>query len=379
MDKKKSVVFLFINGPHHVYHLILPALKYASMNEDIETIIISGNPTNTKIINEAKILTGFNQFNLIDIPIPFRYRFKNYKKKLYPPVYTRIKKIVGILKNAAAIISTSHELPKYLDLYQIKCPTLFYLYHGTGTREYGFESKLKDFDYILAPGNYHKKRLKKTLLLTDEKISIIGTPKSDWLKLKKDKEHNFFENDFPIFYYVPHWNKDLSSYLKWRKIILNYFINNNQYNLIFAPHPLIKHLSKKEGYKLETSLKDSNNIIIDHGGKNSIDGTYTAIADIYIGDVSSMVTEWIMQEPRPCIFINAHKKKWEGNDDYYMWKFGNVVDEIDEFKKIVNKSINNNDHEKIQKKLRDELVIPSNIPSSDLCAEFIAKKITPIK
>ena len=77
MDKKKSVVFLFINGPHHVYHLILPALKYASMNEDIETILISGNPTNTKIINEAKILTGFNQFNLIDIPIPFRYRFKN--------------------------------------------------------------------------------------------------------------------------------------------------------------------------------------------------------------------------------------------------------------------------------------------------------------
>ena len=86
-----------------------------------------------------------------------------------------------------------------------------------------------------------------------------------------------------------------------------------------------------------------------------------------------------MQEPRPCIFINAHKKKWEGNDDYYMWKFGDVVDEIDDFKKIVNKSISNNDHEKIQKKLRDELVTTSNITSSDLCAEFIAKKITPIK
>ena len=150
IGKKNSVVFLFINGPHHVYHLILPALKYASINNDTKTIIISGNPTNTKIINEAKILTGITNFKLIDIPVPFRYKFKNYKNKLYPPVYTRIKKIVNILKEASAIISTSHELPTYLDNYKIKNSTLFYLYHGTGTRGYGFEEKLKDFDYILS-------------------------------------------------------------------------------------------------------------------------------------------------------------------------------------------------------------------------------------
>ena len=35
-------------------------------DKDRETIIISGNPTNTKIINEGKILTGFNQFNLFE-------------------------------------------------------------------------------------------------------------------------------------------------------------------------------------------------------------------------------------------------------------------------------------------------------------------------
>mgnify|MGYP006124929987 CR=1 FL=1 len=379
IDKKKSVVFLFINGPHHVYHLILPALKHASIINNTKTIIISGNPTNTKIIKEAKILTGITQFNLIDIPVPFRYRFKNYKKKIYPPVYTRIKKIVGILKNASAIISTSHELPKHLEFYKIKGPTLFYLYHGTGTREYGFENKLKDFDYILTPGNYHKERLKKTLLISDEKINIVGTPKSDWIKLKKIRNNNLFNNESPVFYYVPHWDINLSSYLKWRKIILNYFINNNQYNLIFAPHPLIKHLSKKEGYKIENNLKSANNIIIDHGGKNSIDGTYSALADIYIGDVSSMITEWILQKPRPCIFINAHEKKWKNEDDYYMWNFGSVVSEFNDFEKIIKKSINSNDYEKIQKQMRDEFVQLNTKPSSDLCAEFIANKITSLQ
>ena len=379
IDKKKSVVFLFINGPYHVYHLILPALKYSSISNNTKTIIISGNPTNTKIINEAKILTGITQFNLIDIPVPFRYRFKNYKNKLFPPVYTRIKKVIGILKNASAIISTSHELPKHLDTYKIKTPTLFYLYHGTGTREYGFENKLKDFDYILAPGNYHKERLKKALLLTDEKINIVGTPKSDWIKLKKIKKNNLFNNESPIFYYVPHWDINISSYLKWRKIILNYFLDNNQYNLIFAPHPLIKHLSRKEGYKIETNLKGANNIIIDHGGENSINGTYSALADIYIGDVSSMITEWILQKPRPCIFINAHQIRWENNNDYYMWTFGNVISEFNDFEKIIKRSIHINDHEKIQKKLRDEFVQNNTKPSSDLCAEFIANKINSIE
>jgi len=378
-NKKKSVVFLFINGPHHVYHLILPALKYASINNNTKTIIISGNPTNTKIINEAKILTGITQFNLVDIPVPFRYGFKNYKKKLYPPVYTRIKKIVGILKNAAAIISTSHELPKYLDTYKIKIPILFYLYHGTGTRKYGFENKLKGFDYILAPGKYHKERLKKVLLLTDEKIKIVGTPKSDWIKLNKIKENNLFNNEYPIFYYAPHWDINISSYLKWRNIILNYFLDNNQYNLIFAPHPLIKHLSKKQGYKIETNLKNTNNIIIDHGGRNSIDGTYSALANIYIGDVSSMITEWILQKPRPCIIINAHQKRWKNNDDYYMWNFGSVISDFNDFQKIIKKSINSNDHEKIQKELREEFVQPNSKPSSDLCAEFIDKKITSLE
>tara|TARA_A100001011_G_C14318493_1_gene849189 strand:+ start:1579 stop:2652 length:1074 start_codon:yes stop_codon:yes gene_type:complete len=353
----------------------MPALRHASISNNTKTIIISGNPTNTKIISEAKVLTGITQFSFIDIPVPFRYKFNNYKGKIYPPVYTRIKKIAAILKKASAIISTSHELPKHLDFYKIKGPTLFYLYHGTGTREYGFENKLKDFDYILAPGTYHKERLKKTLLVTDEKINIVGTPKSDWIKLNRIEGKNLFNNESHIFYYVPHWDLKFSSYLKWRKVILNYFISNEQYNLIFAPHPLIKHLSKKEGYKIESNLKNANNIIVDHGGKNSIDGTYSSLADIYIGDISSIVTEWILQKPRPCIFINAHGKNWENNDDYYMWKFGSVISDFNDFENVVKKSISSNNNETVQKKLRDKLIQPSSKSASDLCAEFIANKI----
>ena len=140
MRADKSVFFLFINGPHHVYHLIEPALKFASANHPYKSVFVSGNPINTKIIKDSQRLHSSASFTLIDIPLPLRYRLiKSYKSKLYPPVHTRFNKIVSKLKDALAIVSTSHELPKYIDENKIKRPKLFYLYHGTGTREYGFD------------------------------------------------------------------------------------------------------------------------------------------------------------------------------------------------------------------------------------------------
>ena len=53
--------------------------------------------------------------------------------------------------------------------------------------------------------------------------------------------------------------------------------------------------------------------------------------------------------------------------------------EFNDFEKIIKRSIHINDHEKIQKKLRDEFVQNNTKPSSDLCAEFIANKINSIE
>ena len=374
--QNKTVLFLFINGPHHVYHLILPALRFSALKNEIETIFISGNPLNTKIINDTKKITGLNNFTLIDIPLPLRYRIKNYKNRLYPPVYTRIKKVIKYLRNANAIISTSHNFPEYLSKYEIKRPTLIYLYHGTGTRAYGFESSLKEFDHILIPGQYHKDRLIKSFPVKDGQLEMVGVPKLDWMKIKKSKSQRLFNNDNPIFYYNPHWEIEFSSYLKWKDVILEFFKQKKFYNLIFSPHPLIQHLSKKTGYELNEKNIVEDNILVDLESDQCLDGTYTSMADVYIGDISSMVTEWVMQKPRPCIFINAHNVNWKGNDDYYMWRFGKVVNELKEFEDAVKKSTHHNDFEKIQKKLKNEFIYSSDKSSSDLCARFIETKLS---
>ena len=95
IQEKKTVFFLFINGPHHVYHLIEPALRFASDNQQYKSVFVSGNPINTRIIRDSQRLHSSANFTLIDIPLPLRYRLiKSYKSKLYPPVNTRFEKII---------------------------------------------------------------------------------------------------------------------------------------------------------------------------------------------------------------------------------------------------------------------------------------------
>ena len=377
MSKNYNIVyFLFINGPHHVYHLIEPALRFASNNHEYHTVFVSGNPRNTLIINNAHQSNPNAEFTLLDIPLPLRYKLiKSYKGKIYPPVHTRINKIASKLEKALAIVSTSHELPQYLHERNINRPKLFYLYHGTGTRAYGFEKNLSRFDHILIPGPYHKRRLIQEKVCEEHKLGLVGQPKFDWIAKHKKEYKTLFNNNNPIFYYSPHWELNISSYLKWRKLILKFFESNSNYNLIFAPHPLVKHFSKKEKYNIESSKLEFENIIIDFDSDKLIDGTYNSIADVYIGDVSSIFTEWLYDKPRPCIFINAHKVDWVDQENYYMWKYGEVVESKKDFIKAIENSLKANRYFEKQTKYVDDLIFNGEKPPSDLCADYILKKI----
>ena len=55
--------------------------------------------------------------------------------------------------------------------------------------------------------------------------------------------------------------------------------------------------------------------------------TYMLAADIYLGDVSSQVYEFLL-EPRPCIFLNGHNVTWQDNPYYFHWTLGQVVDDV---------------------------------------------------
>ena len=69
------------------------------------------------------------------------------------------------------------------------------------------------------------------------------------------------------------------------------------------------------------------NILVDLGSDASVDMTYTQAADIYLGDISSQVYEFLIH-PRPCIFLNAHAANWKNNPNYLCWDCGPVLSNV---------------------------------------------------
>jgi CDP-glycerol glycerophosphotransferase (TagB/SpsB family) len=57
--------------------------------------------------------------------------------------------------------------------------------------------------------------------------------------------------------------------------------------------------------------------------------TYTQAADLYLGDVSSQVYEFLYR-PRPCVFLNPGHVAWQQDANYLFWDCGPVVEKIAE-------------------------------------------------
>ena len=180
---RETVVFLFINGAHHVHHLILPALYFARIEDRYRTVLISGSRANSAIIRKTWKTLDRPDCDFFELPKPLRYRIPNYKHKLFPPPYVHWKRIQKYIRHAAAVVSTSHEAKNYFQKYEITGPELIYKFHGAGTRDYSFEQGLNQFDLLLVPGVYYFERLVNQLTLDQKSVQIVGHPKFEWQDL----------------------------------------------------------------------------------------------------------------------------------------------------------------------------------------------------
>ena len=141
-------------------------------------------------------------------------------------------------------------------------------------------------------------------------------------------------------------NKDDGSFEhKAFKDIIQYFQNNNQYNLIFSPHPLIKNYSSRNNIDIDFDKIKSNNIIVDFYSNDTVDGSYLNVADVYIGDVSSMVTDFIIKKNKSCIFINSHNIDWQNNKSFEFWNCGKVINKLTEFDSTIDSALKSNKYD----------------------------------
>jgi hypothetical protein len=111
--------------------------------------------------------------------------------------------------------------------------------------------------------------------------------------------------------------------------VLDFFAARPDLNLVFAPHVELFRKRRHHGARLPARARFASNILIDTGSAASSDLTYTRAATVYLGDVSSQAYEFIV-EPRPCIFLDAHRVNWREDPNYAMWHLGDVIERIED-------------------------------------------------
>ncbi len=327
------IVFLFFNGLHQLYHTAGTAMELGCLSSEAEVLCLSCNREHTSALERVRSLFPGTKTVIREIPQPFRYRFLNIKGKMYPSVNAMVRRSGKILNRSDAVVTTSHGTPGLLRKFGIDKPRIIYQYHGCGDRRYGFDPGFKRMDMMLLPGEYHRKRLLDQGITTGMPTWTVGWPK---FEITGRRTHEpVFPNTNPVVLYSPHWEPELTSYSDFSQPVLDYFRRNRRINLIFAPHLLVKHWRVHHGYRMYSSTGQDDNIIIDYGSRRAVDGSWLQAADVYLGDVSSMVYEFIALKPRPCIFLNAHGVRWRGNPDYRFWEYGPVVSGMEELAELL--------------------------------------------
>ncbi|NPA94344.1 MAG: hypothetical protein GXO58_02815 [Thermodesulfobacteria bacterium] len=353
----KKVCFLF---NHYFIHQIPHAAPYAfelSRNyPQFQCIIACSSPQELAYAKEIGGLYPGHEctFKLLEIPRLYRLldpivsKWAFYRKRLV------LKKNLDFFKEMDALVAPERNCMQLKTRFGLDRLTMIHCRHGAGDRAGGFDKRLGMFDFILLPGKKIEDRLNSLGWLRKGHYAVVGYPKFEViLKLNQGKAPpRFFSNDNPVAVYNPHFDQRVASWNQMGLDVLELFKQRrDSFNLIFAPHVVLfrrrfRHRAKnvpREYYNLP-------NFLIDLGSERSADMTYTLNSNIYIGDVSSQVYEFILK-PRPCIFLNSHGIKWENDPAYFHWTLGQVVTSAKELDMALDKAFDLQRHfEPLQKK-----------------------------
>lgn len=323
------VVFPFFAQHHQVFHSLPIAAEIARRHPDVEVHAAGATVSHVMFLrslldryaSDAPVRVNLLQRPLIDRgPAKKRTMLRNFR----------------YLRSFDAIVTperTSLFLKKYLGLGHAR---LIWTRHGAGDRAIGFADDVSQFDYVLLAGPKIEERLLSTGLIRPGRYTAGVYAKFDWAR-DHAAPRKWFANDRPTVLYNPHFDDALSSWPSFGMSVLEQFAADTRYNLIFAPHLRLFDPPSPRKYARFGRFSGCPNVRIDLGSLNGIDMSYLESADLYLGDVSSQVAEFVSR-PRPCLFLDAHDACWRNNPDYAFWSLGPVLRSPDQLLRHVDRA-----------------------------------------
>lgn len=278
--------------------------------------------------------------------------------------------VLVVAEKASLLLKTRYGLDKL---------AMIHTRHGAGDRAIGFDKASAAFDHVLCSGPKIRDRLIAEAGLDPGAVTIVGYPKFDLVL--GQVSHDFLPTVEQAVLYNPHPSPHLSSWYRHGHDVFEHFLDNPRQGLIFAPHVMlfqrsfvvtVDKLSIDRAGAIPPRFLRGDNIRIDLGSRASTDMTYTLAGDIYLGDASSQVYEFLLR-PRPCIFLNSHRHTWEGDPNFRHWQTGEVIEGPDQLPTALARAgeLHETRYRKVQQELFAESFDLTDTPSSVRAAAAI--------
>jgi hypothetical protein len=316
------IAFLYNAQDHHLLHSLPIACELLRVSPEHEVMVFARNAEQLRL---ARRLAAF-------YPGHHRLAFEVLRPSRLPGRLKRRKRAVLLANRARLAACDALVLPERTSVslrsLWVTRPKLIHTFHGPSGHDRVDDPRLKQFDLLLAPSARRLRRILGAGNARPGRAAVVGYSKFDLVRRMGLQRPPAFGNGRPTVLYNPHHRPGTSSWYAMGRAVLDHFAARDDLNLVFAPHvklfhPPAEHLDAFRDYDGIDHVK------IDLGSEASIDMTHLLGADIYLGDISSQVFEFLVR-PRPCLFLNPHRLSWRDDPDFASWHLGPVVETIGE-------------------------------------------------
>lgn len=339
-DRRQTprIAFFFNAQPHQMLHGITSAEELA-LGWQAEVDILSSTRVNLDLARAAILPESapFLRFELVGSPL-----VRALAARLGRVVPPKLPTLLAIRRrmNGYDAIALPERTSILLRSLGVDRPRFIHIDHGAGDRAAGFDPRIARFDFALMAGEKQHRRMLAEGLVREEHSAVVGYPKFDAADRLRDRNWNPFAVERPIILYNPHFSPTLGSWRSHGFELVRRIVEADRYNLIIAPH--IRLCDTRGGRAAAEAafgpFATRSHVHVDYGSERSIDMTYTSMADIYLGDVSSQVYEYL-RRPRPCLFVNSNGRMWRGDPNHDHWRFGPVIDGVEQIVPAIERAI----------------------------------------
>jgi hypothetical protein len=328
MSDNREIAFLFIGGAHQVYHLAPVAAELSRQQPGTRITCLYPDAETGAALARVRDALDAPAMQLDHVPPPpvadWLARATRRQTARKGPLLVRL---APRLRRARAVVTPERTSASLRWMGLSKTP-LIHFRHGAGDRAPSSEARLKAFDLVVVAGRKDVERAVEVQHLDPAKVRDCGYVKLDFLTHTRPNRAPLFDNGRPVVVYNPHFDTAISSWPVARAVI-EQFRAQDRYNLVVAPHIRLSDDMSPQDMAAWQGLAEPGRIIVDLRSPRLIDMTYLLAADVYLGDMSSQLYEFLAR-PRPVAFINAHHAAWQGNPRYAGWRLGSVAETIDD-------------------------------------------------